>query len=102
LERLDGRDVISHSKASLIVSVEGRMSGNGSCNAMFGHSKIEGHSMVFEMIGSTKMACVDPDVSGQEHRYFDALHQVASWRVQDDRLYLTDRAHVDVLVYEAE
>jgi len=101
LEELNGRGAVGH-KASLAISREGRMGGNTGCNAMFGHAKLDGNHVVFETIGSTKMACVDPEIMDQEHRYFDALKQVATWRIDDGRLYLTDRARKDVLVFEPE
>ena len=102
LEEINGHDVISRSRASLTLSPEGRMGGNTNCNAMFGHVALDGHNVKFEMMGSTKMACVDPDVMTQEHRYLDALKQVVTWRVDGDNLILTDRARTDVLVFEAE
>ena len=58
--------------------------------------------IVFGMIGLSRMACADPDVSRQEHRYVDLLKQVATWRIDDGQLILTDRARTDVLVFEAE
>ena len=102
LAEISGRDVISHSRSSLAISPEGRIAGNGGCNNMFGHAEIDGRHIVFGMIGLSRMACADPDVSRQEHRYVDLLKQVATWRIDDGQLILTDRARTDVLVFEAE
>jgi putative lipoprotein len=102
LVALNGREVIDDSKASLIISREGRMGGNTSCNSMFGHATVDGGKISFGTMGSTKMYCGGDGVMEQERRYFDALKQVASWRIDRGRLYLTGRAGKDVLVYEAE
>jgi putative lipoprotein len=89
-------------KAALTISPEGRIGGNASCNAIFGHATVNGNTVAFEMIGSTKMACVDTSVMKQEHAFMDALHLAASWRIEDGRLYLIDRARTDVLEFEAK
>jgi heat shock protein HslJ len=102
LVRLDGHDVIDGSKASLVISREGRMGGNTSCNTMFGHVTIDGNTIAFGQMGSTKMACVQDGVMDQERQYFAALKRAATWRVEGDRLYLANRARKDVLMYEAE
>jgi heat shock protein HslJ len=78
------------------------MGGNSSCNSMFGHVTIDGRKLTFGQMGSTKMFCGADGVMRQERRYFDAMKQVAAWRIEGGRLYLTDRARKDVLVYEAE
>jgi heat shock protein HslJ len=102
LVRLEGHDVIDGSKASLIISREGRMGGNASCNTMFGHVTVDGRKIAFGQMGSTKMACVQDGVMEQERRYFAALKRAATWRIEGDTLYLTSLARKDVLVYEAE
>lgn len=102
LEQVDGADVVSGSRASLVISPEGRMGGNTSCNTMFGHVTIEEHKITFGQMGSTKMACSADGVMQQEQRYLNKLKQVVSWRIEGATLYLTNRARRDVLVFEAQ
>ena len=100
LEQLDGRDVIDDSKASLTVSREGRMGGNTGCNAMFGHAMLDGNQSFLRNHRLDQDGLHGSPVMEQERRYFDALKQVATWRIEDGRLYFADHARKVVLVYE--
>lgn len=55
----------------------GQITGNGTCNRYAGPSTIEGASLKFGALISTKMACVDTnggtDLNGQESAFFQAL-----------------------------
>jgi heat shock protein HslJ len=80
-----------------MVTPEGNLSGNASCNRMFGGGKIAGDTVAFGMIGTTKMACAALVLTDQEQRYLAALGKVAKWRMENGLLFFTDAAGKDVL-----
>jgi putative lipoprotein len=75
--------------ATLSIDATGKASGKGPCNRYFGTAKIDGASIAFSGIGSTRMACA-PAVMTQENALFDALAKAASFRMGDGRLVLLD------------
>ena len=68
---------------------QGTASGNAGCNRYTGSYELTGDSVAFQAIGSTKMACQDPDgLMAQEGRYLETLQAVTTARVYGDRLWL--------------
>jgi heat shock protein HslJ len=72
LEDLGGAGVLERVEATLEFPEEGRAVGDGSCNRFFGPVRIEGESISFGPLASTRMACAEP-IGNQESKYLEAL-----------------------------
>jgi len=74
--------------------------GFGGCNAYGGSYTRQGDALSIDEIASTAQACLEPEgVMEQESAYLDALWDVVSYRVADERLELLDDSGAVRLVY---
>ncbi len=67
---------------------KGRISGNSGCNRMFAAYERSGDFLKFGMMGSTMMACADPNI---EQPTLKALGKVAQYRVSEKGLELLSK-----------
>ncbi|MBT4500786.1 MAG: META domain-containing protein [Gemmatimonadetes bacterium] len=77
-------------EVSLRIAPNGRLEGNGGCNAYFARA-IPGEANLLGIgdLGFTEMACLDPEgVMDRETSYFSLLSTVSSYAVEGDRLTL--------------
>lgn len=66
-----------------------QVAGSGSCNQFFGSYYEEGELLIVEGVGSTEMACLEPEgVMEQESRYLAALRGPLQPRVEGETLRL--------------
>lgn len=65
-----------------------RVMGATGCNRMTGRYRLEGDSLSFAQLASTRMACVEG--MRTERAFLDALDRVAEWRVAGQQLTLID------------
>lgn len=79
----------------------GQAAGTGGCNAYGGSYQVEGNSISFGAITSTKRACADTQATEQEGRYFQALESASEYEVNGDQLRITYDDGNGVLVFEA-
>jgi heat shock protein HslJ len=85
LKDLAGSEVIEGVKATLAFAADGKASGNGSCNRFFGAAKIDGATIHFGPLGSTRMACAGPAMD-QETKYLNALQAAERFEWKDPEL----------------
>ncbi|MCP9887021.1 META domain-containing protein [Cyanobium sp. ATX 6A2] len=78
-----------------------RVSGSGGCNRLMGGFELEGDSLRFSPLASTKMACT-PAVMDFETDVFRALEQVRGWRIEGTGLTLLGEGGTSLLRYQAE
>ena len=72
-------------------SAEGRVQGSAGCNGYFGSYEVDGEEITFGLLGSTMMACPEPEgVMEQEVAYLAALASAATYHIEGDRLELID------------
>ncbi|MDW7691098.1 META domain-containing protein [Flammeovirgaceae bacterium SG7u.132] len=64
---------------------EDKVNGYGGCNKFFGGYSLDGTSLDFGMLGSTKMACPTSDLEG---KFMKALDETKSFAVEDGQLAL--------------
>jgi heat shock protein HslJ len=64
------------------------VAGNGGCNQFSGPVRIDGETIAIGPLGSTLVACEDPERTTQEQQYLEALQGAASYRATGDRLEL--------------
>jgi putative lipoprotein len=89
LESLAGEAVLDRVEATLRIQ-EGKVSGRGSCNSFFGPVTIEGETISFGPLGSTRMACPE-SVSNQEAKYFEALRAAERFTLEGSTLWIHSR-----------
>ncbi len=77
LQQLGGQGAIAGNQPTLSFVEAGRVTGSGSCNQFNGAVTVNGKSITFGVLASTKMACSNA-LNAQESTYFNALTQ-AEW-----------------------
>jgi heat shock protein HslJ len=80
----------------------GELTGSAGCNHYFGNYAVDGESLSIRDIGSTLMACLDPGVMDQESRYLSLLSSAARFRIDGDRLMISDALGGTILTFERE
>jgi heat shock protein HslJ len=82
--------------------MEGSVEGSGGCNTYGGSYTASKESLSFGDVYRTEIGCTEPEgIMKQEQGYFEALNNVASYRVDGDRLELYDEAGTQILVFVA-
>jgi putative lipoprotein len=91
VEEISGRGVLDNGQSTppstLAFAADGQVHGAGGCNRFAGAAKFAGDSLAIGPLAATMMACI-PAVADQERRYFDALSNVRSARIDGDALIL--------------
>lgn len=89
IEDIDGRGVIDRSPARLNFGVDGRLSGNGTCNRLVGSYSEADNTIALEQVGTTMMACPEA-LMEQERRLLGILQgEVAFEFTPEGALILT-------------
>lgn len=93
LENLAGTSVLDRVQATLEFPSEGRASGNGSCNRFNGVVTLEGDSIKFGGLATTRKSCLDA-VMRQEDAYLAALRDAERFEIDGQALliHLKDRS----------
>ena len=89
VEYIDARPVIDFSPASITFGVDGRISGNASCNRFSGGYVVSGRSLTIGPLGVTRKACVEA-LMDQEQRFLNTIEQVVAWDIGNAMLSLRD------------
>lgn len=88
IEDIVGRPILEHAPARLRVEQDGRVSGRTGCNLFTGTVEIDGQTIRFENIATTRSVC-PPAMMDQEQRLLQALGAARRFSVdQDGRLHL--------------
>jgi heat shock protein HslJ len=100
LESINGKAYSRTESQSLhptieIYLAEERFSGNTGCNNMNGKLKVEGSTISFSDIITTKMFCADVD----ETTFLTALGQVKKYKIEKLKLYLFENEK-ELLVFQ--
>ncbi len=80
-------------------AADGTVTGNSGCNHYGGEYSLDGTKLSVSSLYSTLMYCTDPGVMEQEARYMGLLGNVSSYRVESNRLTLTDETGTDLLIF---
>lgn len=88
LEMMNGKTVgqTNGKDVTLKLDGSGKISGSGGCNSFFGSYKLDGSSLTFGEIGSTKMMCDEMSV---ETEYFSLLKNIDKCEVKESKLNLS-------------
>lgn len=90
LTKLDGENIIvpadGRSPFVRMEGTEGKLSGFGGCNQLFGEYKVEGENISFPMLGSTKMYC--ESTMKLEQAFTKALREASTYTLKGTTLTL--------------
>lgn len=76
---------------------EGRITGSGGCNELFGQMDGMGKEITFRNVGTTKMFC--RDLMELENNFLTLLQQTQTYRIKDLKLYLFE-GKKEILVFQ--
>jgi heat shock protein HslJ len=97
LFRLDGGPALGQ-RAGIELQSGGALRGHGGVNWLTGEWTRSGAGgLGFGPIAATRMASGDWALSGQEHRFLRALDRVDGWRMEGERLALTQSGRTILL-----
>lgn len=92
--------VIAGTTITAKFSPDGNVTGNAGCNHYGGGYLSEGANLSVSSLFSTLMYCGEPEgLMEQEAQYLSLLGNVSSYRVEGDRLVLTDAEGTDLLFF---
>ncbi|WP_166358967.1 META domain-containing protein [Pseudomonas akapageensis] len=80
LEWIGERPLMDYSHLTLTLADDGRAYGNAGCNHWFASYTLQGNTLTFGKVGSTRKLCV-PALMEQEQRFLKALETVQRWDV---------------------
>jgi len=92
LEWIGERPLIDSSHLTMTLGEDGRAYGNAGCNHWFAPYAVDGNTISFGMLGSTRKMCA-PALMEQEQRFIDAMSKVQRWDIspiQQLRLWPVD------------
>ncbi len=77
----------------LLDQAQKKVSGFAGCNNFFGSYTLDGASLKFGQVASTRMACPGPE-AGLEAGFFKALDKIRGWKIKEGELLLLDGSEV--------
>lgn len=93
--------VLAGTTVTAAFDAEGNLGGSAGCNHYGAGYTVDGANLAIEPAVRTEMYCSEPPgIMDQEDRYLALLTEVASYRVEDNRLVLTGHNGTDILVFE--
>ncbi len=93
--------VLAGTTVTATFSPDGNFGGNAGCNSYGAGYTVDAASLTIEPAIRTEMYCNEPEgLMDQEDRYLALLTDVASYRIENDRLILVDGEGNDLLVFE--
>jgi heat shock protein HslJ len=90
---------LSGGEPGLELASDGTLAGNTGCNTFGGGYTLDGASLSFSQLFSTRMYC--DALNDQEQALLDAFGRVDRWKVEGGRLELQDRSGITLAVFEA-
>jgi heat shock protein HslJ len=76
-----------------------RVNGSGACNRLTGSYALDGDHLTFSQIAGTMMACLEGMQT--EKAFLEALPQVKSWKIGEQRLDVFDTGGKRIASFEA-
>ena len=80
LEWIGERPLMDYSHLTLTLAADGRAYGNAGCNHWFAPYTLQGSTLSFGAVGSTRKLCA-PALMEQEKRFLQALTTVQRWDI---------------------
>jgi heat shock protein HslJ len=92
---------LADKRPTLEIASDGTVSGFGGCNTYNGSVTIDGNSLTFGVLATTKKACGPVDTK-IESTYLAQLEKVASYSFAAGRLLLQDKDGKQVLIFDQQ
>jgi len=89
---LDGKPVTvadDRREAHLVLDEDGRVSGSTGCNRLMGSYRLQGDTLTFSQLASTRMACPG-DMAKLEQAWLAMLSETAHYSIEGQSLILED------------
>jgi heat shock protein HslJ len=83
-EDIRGGGVLDRPRSVLEIRRDGAVGGSGGCNRLLGRARIDGETIVFDPVASTRMACT-PVVMDQELKFHAALKSARRFAVEPEQ-----------------
>lgn len=96
VEDITGGGVIDNVQTTINISAGGEVSGSGGCNRLRGTAQIDGSSLTFGAIATTRMMC-PPAVMDQEGKFLRALELTREFRFDAPYLKFLDGAGTELV-----
>ncbi|ALG86812.1 META domain-containing protein [Gordonia phthalatica] len=87
--------ILEQRKPFFRIDADGKLTGNDGCNAMTGSAKVDGTTVEFSPIATTRKAC-DPETAEIERAVLAALNGKTTVKVDGDDMSLTNAADGNV------
>jgi putative lipoprotein len=87
---------VADTEAGITFNQDATITGNSGCNGFGGSYTVEGDKVTFDQVTSTLMACDDPRMA-QEDAVHQVLNNTASFKIEGNKLTLTNNGNVLVL-----
>lgn len=92
--RLGDSDIPAETEAYVQFEADGAITGHGGCNRVFGSFEVEGISLKISPLGSTRMACPEPQMS-HEFMFMEILEAATGVVIADGELsFIDDDGHI--------
>jgi len=88
---IGGAGIVDRTRSTMRLHAGGTVSGDSGCNQYRGLAKIDGKSLLFDELVSTRKAC-SADVMDQELRFLRALSATRTIAERDGTLQLSDKS----------
>jgi heat shock protein HslJ len=98
-EDIKGAATIDAARSTVAIAADGKVSGSGGCNLMFGRAKINGPSLTFEPLATTRKACA-PAVMDQERKFLAALATTRTYRLDGTLLRFYDESGAELVRFK--
>ena len=94
-EAVSSSVLLEQRKPYFRIGDDGRLSGNDGCNALMGSAKVDGDTVAFSPVATTRKAC-DPETTELSRTILAALNGEATVKVDGDDMSLTNVADGNV------
>jgi heat shock protein HslJ len=98
LQQLGSQGALEANQPTLVFAKADRVSGTGSCNQFNGTVTLNGKSITFGPLASTRMSCADA-LNAQESTYFKALQHAEWFTIAGSTLTIYTKAMDQPLVF---
>ncbi len=102
LTEINASAVLEGTTPTLNFEENGRVGGEGGCNSFGGQYTADAGTISFSDLIATLRLCAEQAVNEQEQAYVDALQNAAAYRLEADRLEITNAVGDTTLVFNAQ
>jgi putative lipoprotein len=95
-ENISGAGVVDTVQTTIAINPAGEVSGSGGCNTLRGTAQVNGSSLTFGTIGTTRKMC-PPAIMDQEMKFLRALDLTREFRIDGPYLLFVDGSGAELV-----